>query len=266
MKAWHVPTLVRRALSRNNESESYWKCVRELHIRGSEEVYLAASALCAKNNQSKILGANILGQLGSPARPFRDSSLEVLWAMLVTEKSPPVLNAILVAIGHLQENSDTRKIKTITGLADHRNETVRRGVVFALLARKDRLSISALIRLSRDKSSGVRDWATFGLSSMVDVDTPALRDALIERLDDPDEDTRCEAMVGLAIRKDSRVLGKLKKELESHTPMALAFVAVSELGDRSLLPLVKRHKDSISDDTNSGWVLEVNEAYARLSN
>ena len=50
----------------------------------------------------------------------------------------------------------------------------------------------------------MRDWATFALGTLADEDTPALRDALAARLDDPDEDTRLEAVHGLALRGDHR--------------------------------------------------------------
>jgi len=60
----------------------------------------------------------------------------------------------------------------------------------------------------------VRDWATFGLGSQIDRDDTQVRDALMARLEDPDEDTRVEALRGLAARGDERATPPLLVELD----------------------------------------------------
>ncbi len=65
-------------------------------------------------------------------------------------------------------------------------------------------ALNALIELSADADAKVRDWATFALGTLAEADSPALRDALAARLDDADEDTRMEAVHGLALRGDER--------------------------------------------------------------
>jgi HEAT repeat protein len=47
-----------------------------------------------------------------------------------------------------------------------------------------------------------------------DVDSAEIRDALVRRLTDSDEDVREEAMIGLAKRQDRRVLAALLAALE----------------------------------------------------
>jgi HEAT repeat protein len=69
--------------------------------------------------------------------------------------------------------------------------------------------VSALIRLSTDPDRDVRDWATMGLGSQLEVDTTAVREALVARLQDSDADTAGEALVGLSRRKDPRALPAL---------------------------------------------------------
>ena len=66
--------------------------------------------------------------------------------------------------------------------------------------------MDALIRLSRDEHSDVRDWATFALGMLASEDTEDLREALVARLDDPDAETRLEAVHGLALRGDPRAV------------------------------------------------------------
>src|SRR6202035_251662 len=73
----------------------------------------------------------------------------------------------------------------------------------------EELAVDVLLNLMRDDDSDVRDWATFGLGSLSDKDSPTIRNALFEALNDPDVDVRQEAQVGLAKRRDIRVLPRL---------------------------------------------------------
>ena len=65
-----------------------------------------------------------------------------------------------------------------------------------------------------DNDKDVRDWATFGLGVLGKADSPEVREALLRNLSDTDEDVSEEAMVGLAKRKDLRVLPSLLQVLE----------------------------------------------------
>ena len=55
---------------------------------------------------------------------------------------------------------------------------------------------------------------TFGLGVLGNTDSDEIREALVRRLTDSDEDVREEAMVGLGKRKDQRVLSTLLIALE----------------------------------------------------
>jgi HEAT repeat protein len=60
--------------------------------------------------------------------------------------------------------------------------------------------------LSNDEDERVRDWATFALGVQTERDTPELREALADRLEDSSPDVRAEAARGLALRGDQRAL------------------------------------------------------------
>ena len=62
----------------------------------------------------------------------------------------------------------------------------------------------------------MRDWATFALGTLAEADSRQLRDALAARLDDPDEDTRLEAVHGLAVRGDPRAEAPARDLLAAH--------------------------------------------------
>ncbi len=65
-----------------------------------------------------------------------------------------------------------------------------------------------------DADQEVRDWATFGLGTLGESDSPEIREALFHRLSDGNDDVRQEAMAGLAKRGDQRVLPLLIQTLE----------------------------------------------------
>jgi hypothetical protein len=128
-------------------------------------------------------------------RPFRAATVDRLIALAAVEEDEDVLLSLGRAFGNLD---DPRAIPTLLGLKDHPDEDVRWGVVQGLLHLKDERAVAALIELSTDEDGDVRDWATFGLATLIEIDTPEVRAALYARLDDP---AACdEAVHGLVER------------------------------------------------------------------
>lgn len=182
-----------------------------LHWRGSKDVLQRATALCRSAcPMERRLGANILGQLGVPERTFPRECVLALLEMLDTETEAQALESIFIALSNLH---DPKAIPAAVRFAAHPDPDVRHGVVLALTGQDNRAAIETLIRLTTDSDSDVRDWATFGLGTQLEIDTPDIRDALAARLDDPDDHTRGEALVGLARLRDPRVIAALVKEL-----------------------------------------------------
>jgi HEAT repeat protein len=207
-----IEELVRLALTEPDE-DAAWEAVTILHCKGSREVLEAATRLCASDSaDERQLGANILGQLGMPDRTFPDGCFEILAAMLTKETDPNVLECIGVAFSHLK---DPRAIELLLPLRRHANSDVRFGVALGLTGHDRPDAIEALIELSRDSEELVRTWATFTLGTMISADTPDIREALFARISDPHDETRGEGLVGLALRKDPRVIKLLIWELSS---------------------------------------------------
>lgn len=119
--------------------------------------------------------------------------------------------------------------------------------------------IDTAITLSRDTDGHVRDWACFALGQQWEVDTTEVREALAARLDDPDADARCEALLGLARRHDARALPRVQQALSrpDGSLHRLELVAAGVLSDPVLHPLVLQHQTGWDDDGPGGTADQV---------
>jgi HEAT repeat protein len=234
-----------------------WNAIAELHKRGTEEIFTLSQSLCQGNDpHEQAIGADILGQLGWPAKyPFRDQTLPILFQLMETSPAVEVLNSACIALGHLH---DERAIEPLLKLKKHPHEEVRYGVVLGLTGFEDERAIHALTELSKDSDSDVRDWATFGLGSMIETNTEAIREALYQRLNDSDETTRGEAMVGLARRGDKRVTPFVLAELEQMSRWTLPLEAAEALADPSLLPALYHFQANWTGEET--WIYNTLEA------
>ena len=215
-----------------HSDELTWQAVTVLHCRGTEEVFEQAKRLSVcSSKRERRLGADILGQLGVPERTFPVECTDVLCRMLSVEEETEVLASILIALS-FQNCSDS--ISLVARFSEHSDPAVRHAVVLALASAECPDAITSLVHLSRDVNDNVRDWATFALGTLFDSDTPQIRDALFDRIADGHDDTRGEALVGLARRKDSRVIDALKAELGSDRVGTLGVEAAEALASAEL--------------------------------
>lgn len=217
-----------------------WDSIWILQARGGTAELAAAAELCASDRPNdRIVGVNILGQLGIPERTFPQACGDVLLKLISIEEDSNVLAALGIAFGHLQ---DPRGVLPLVKFKAHPNPGVRMSVVLGLTTQEDELAIESLIELSADDDGDIRNWATFALASQVETDTPVLRDALFDRAiletgaDDPSAEIRGEALLGLAIRKDNRAIDPLIEELENESVSVLAVEAALALADARLYP------------------------------
>lgn len=239
----HLPTgeLLRRALAESadgGDPDTRWSFVSSLHFRPEPAVFAQASAWCrAAEPAERTLGADILGQLGCKTRPrpLLAESTPILVALL-RDPSDQVVASALIALGHL----DAGEPAEIVRLATHPSPDVRHAVAFALGGREDSVSVAALVALSGDEAADVRDWATFAIGTLSEADTPAIRNALLERLTDEDRDVRGEAMRGLASRGDARATPAIVRELQAEDVGSLAIEAADHLASPEFLPHLER--------------------------
>jgi HEAT repeat protein len=170
--------------------------------------------------------------------PFVIEMLPLLARVCTHETTSTVLASALSAIGHLGQRES---LPYVAAHATHSDPDVRFSVASALLgiARGERLDpddpvVTTLMQLTADDDADVRDWATFGLGTLVYVDGDAVRQCLFARVDDPDINTRAEAIAGLARRHAAGIVRHVRGALEAETVGFLTVRAAASLGDPSL--------------------------------
>jgi len=220
-------------LAQRGEKDRCWDYISALRRRGTADIFEYASRWCkSKNPTERELGANILAQLGFASdHPFKEKSLPIL-EQLISDSSEAVVEATLYALGNLHAHEVS--LKAIS-LKSHQSAETRFALTQALLCNEHPDAISALIHLSKDADDEVRDWATFGLGSMIGTCSTEIQDALMERVVDPVPEVRGEAYVGLARCRDERVIPYLKRELESGEISVLEVEAALRIRSSELL-------------------------------
>lgn len=232
------------ALTEQRE-DARWEIISVLQARLDCALFERAVALCRSENAvERCLGVDLLAQGQMKAKLFHNEVVTVFLDMLADEQDANVLYSLGMATGH---RGDPRTIPLLIQHRSHPDADVRYSVVFGLLTHEDSSAVNALIELSADADDDVRDWATFGLGTQIDTDTPTIRDALAARLRDDHDDTRSEALIGLACRRDKRVIEPLIHELLSIKVRSnddeiigtLAIEAAEAIADTRLCPALQ---------------------------
>lgn len=211
-----IDELFRQALSGDYGDPSGWEAVHALRRNGSREVFERAAALCgAKTAIERARGFDVLAQLGKtpdhPTHVFQEEAYAVVSRVAENENDPVALNAAIAALGHI---GNPEAVPLIARHCQHPDEDIRFTVANALGSfPNDPLSCKSMLLMMKDSDPDVRDWTAFALGVLGDTDSGEIRDALVECLNDDNEDVREEAMVGLSKRKDLRVLPALMAAL-----------------------------------------------------
>ena len=238
----------------DDESEGAWKSLCILQARSTPEVFQAAERWCrSEDAMERRLAAMILRRIGGQTDAFHAEAVALLLPLL-SDTDPSVVAGAAYAFG---ERHDPLAIPHLLPLMTHPDEEVRLGTVNGLSCLDDARAIAGLIELTRDTHPDVRDWATFGLGSLTEVDTPALREALLARTVDADADTRGEALVGLARRHDPRVVEPLMRELTGEYHGTYAAEAVEAFPSPIFYEALQALSESVAE--RNPWFLRIYE-------
>jgi hypothetical protein len=171
--------------------------------------------------------------------------LPQLLTLLHDADTPAVLVAVIGAVGAAWDEDGNL---ALLPWADHADPEVRFEVACAIPGgtnsfRATEEVAETLMRLMRDDSDDVRDWATFGLGRQLEIDTDVVPEALLARTTDRARAVRDEAIVGLARRRDRRVVPLIQSLLAGDAVGSLLFEAAELLADPALLDALRGWSD-----------------------
>jgi len=265
-KDWTDEKLFFRLVN-NKSDKTYWDNIRELRSRANSNVFnVCVKLIKSSRPKERIIGIDILAQLGLTPRPFFKESRKIFFEILKKEKNLKVLLSVLYAIGHNNEKLKSDEVALLVSFKNNTDEGVREGLVFALLSVDNKLAIDTLIHLSTDKVSHIRDWATFGIGSQIERNNKFIREALWLRVDDLNQETKLEAIVGLAKRKDNRVKEIIERELINGEYGTLLFEAIEELNDKAFIPLLQQNlkKSKVDKGIKEEWINDLKVCIDKL--
>jgi HEAT repeat protein len=205
--------------------------------------------------------AFILGQIGVRIgvheSPFSQEAAPVLIELMENDACEDVRASAAFALGHLR---NTIAIPHLLRYVKDGSAEVRHGVAFALCSFEGREVAEALIDLSCDSDRDVRDWATTGLGSFLEMDSTEIRSALLARLSEDDPEIRGEALIGLAKRKDERVTGPLKSELSGEFHGSWCLEAAELMADPVFYPLLLSLRSRIESEVEDRFIRHLDDA------
>jgi HEAT repeat protein len=199
------------ALVAEGDDDRRWERLRAFAIGDKPGARSAGElGLAANDSLTRTVAADLLGSVASVDPTAAAGIASVLITALDTERNTDARASMIFALGHA---GDPRGRAAVVARADDPNEDVRMAAAWALPSLGlDENALTVLRRLSTDIDEDVRDWATFGLAES-DAEDAATTGALAARTDDLHDDTRAEAIFGLARRHDPRARGLIEREM-----------------------------------------------------
>ena len=239
-----------------SEDDDAWEQIANVHRTGGPDSFATCAAwLRSEHSLRRQVAIRVLAQLdlrherGVSSKAVTDA----LAPLLDTETDSALIEDLISAFGHRKVSPGKDYLRRA---ARHASADVRFSVAIAAPAFPTDEALPLLLELSADRDPDVRNWATFGIGTQLDeYDSEEMRNALIARLDDEDDDARLEAVVGLARRGDRRVTPYIRRELRGESVFSLAVEAADLIRDASLLPDLEAAADNLGGDDDIAKVI-----------
>ena len=243
------------------DDDIYMEYIAILRERGDDEVFqLTKKLVYSKDSVNREMGASILSQFGYKTKLYRGESIYLL-AKLLNDKNEDVISNTIYAFGH---RKSTHYADKLASFVTSKSLQIREALSFALGGYENQKCINALIKLMQDKNFDVRNWATFSLAQITQSNTQTIRDALFKNLSDKELEVRGEALLGLALRKDSRVVDAIIEDLQKPFYGSWIFTAITEMPNKRYLPYFEKYIEALDKEDKTAFSSDIELARITL--
>jgi len=242
------------------DDEIYMSYIHELRKRGNHKVFnLAKEYAYSKEPVKRDISASVLSQIGYKSGAFKGESIHLL-SKLLNDKNVEVLSSAIYAFGF---RKCTRYAKKLASFITLNSKEVNEALAFSLGGYEDHDAVDALILLMKNKDFDIRNWATFSLAQITEMNSQKIRDALFENVND-EKEIRGEAMLGLARKKDKRVIDVIINDLQSEFYGSWIFEAIREMPDKKYIQYLDKFIESLDDEDKKAFKNDIKEAKEAL--
>ncbi|MCS3871018.1 hypothetical protein J3D55_003934 [Chryseobacterium ginsenosidimutans] len=252
--------LIQKAYKAKTET-NYWNQITPLRQFVNEEMISECFQLIDSDDvKYKQIGIDILCQLGRKRKGFVKELFEKVFEIFETSTDENLIFTSLFAIGHNNEYLKVKQIKALEKFQNSKSKNIRYALTFSLLGIENEKAIKMLINLAQDRSPRVQDWATFGLGTQIETDNEEIRNILYKNCFSKDDQTKQEALKGLANRNDERAKEIILQELKNGNFGGLLFDTILNIKNGEeyisyLISIYNKFKDDKS--INKQWLSEL---------
>ena len=239
--------------STDDQWDEMWDALRALKPLG-RLAFDGALSLLAGPYFDRAVGCDLLGALcDSDEEGWSHEAAVALVNVAEGETDAEVLWSVAHALNHA---GDPVAVSTLSNLRRHPDRDIRLQVARAITGcqtfedGEDLRSMAVfLLEMMEDEDPEVREWATFGVGSQLQIDGNDIRSALARRLEDAHPDARFDAILGLAIRHDQRVFEHVLTTLEDGPFNSSVTEAAGCLADPRLLGSLQHLASTFNSET-----------------
>lgn len=261
LKNFTIPQLVRKAYLEEDD-DIYMEYIWELRKRGNDEVLKMAKNLAySKDPVYRDIAGSILSQIAYKSKSFNGESRHLL-GKLLNDPHEDVVTSAIYGLGHRPCLRYCNKLASLVTVST--SLQMREALSFSLGHCRSEKAIDALIRLTHDENFDVRNWATFELAQINDINSQKIRDALYEKLHDSESEVRGEALLGLALRKDERVKEAIIEDLQREFYGSWILTAIVEMPDARYKQYFEKYIVTLNEEDQKAFQRDIEEATQAL--
>tara|TARA_R110002051_G_scaffold324862_2_gene424204 strand:- start:11 stop:823 length:813 start_codon:yes stop_codon:yes gene_type:complete len=266
-KDWTSEKIFDRLVN-NKSDKTYWNNISELRKRANDDVFNQAYKQAKSQiDKKKIIGIDVLAQLGFDPRFRQEETIKLYFELLEEKQNDDVLFSLFFGISHNNEKLTNNQVLQLIKFKNSKNNDVRYSLVSAISGVDNPKAIETLIELSEDNFSSIRNWATFGIGTLCEKNNDRIIQALWNRIKDKHQETKLEAIVGLANRNQVAIKEQIIEELKSGEYGTLLFDAIETLMDKDFIPYLENNLKSAENDSGikEEWIADLKQCLNKLS-